>query len=638
MTVIFPDSSLPEPTNGGFANQEEFRKFVTSSNHGQWNSQLHVRPSAERVADYKDETIADAFPLQFPFGFTGLPGDPAILDLSEKHKRRYSRKRRDVMLKYLTHRKTAFHQAMFILVVDNILMKETTFMKAKMFCNVKCSNNFTMGNKYGTMSATALEKAISDVRNNLSVQHSTSGEYQFLKSIRAACGSLPHSNEATMEARRTYFSFLMKFGLPSIFLTVSPDDLRNFRIVVYSLVGKKTVSGQMNVNDVSDEQVLADFKFRSETRLKYPGLCAEEYERIVNLVIKHFFNWDVEKQRSNGVGMFAEILAFALATEEQGRKSLHGHFLVFVKGWKQILDFIQQKKINNPRSSHLLKAIAFYENACSAQLFSDFQPDRPLNAKPVFFHDGCRNKRKHTHIRYAVDPVSDQRLREMRHKKLCHVHKGQIATCKKCGMLFSINDIVSNALTVHLGKETNVLSFPEGNVKRLDRQVYEYQKDFSWYKRNDRNKAIRYFASNALVNVHLVTHTTRCFKKGPECYACLPDSVSDSTKLIFNEDCDFWSNWVGVKETRFMFRFQPKRCIEDAFMNTHNPALTSLLGYNSNVLVGMNGRSVIYVTGYNAKSQQREERNAFENVSQILIKMLRAQVCIFLEGKILEEY
>jgi hypothetical protein len=44
--------------------------------------------------------------------------------------------------------------------------------------------------------------------------------------------------------------------------------------------------------------------------------------------------------------MFAEILAFALATEEQGRKSLHGHFLIFVKGWKQILDFIQQRNKN----------------------------------------------------------------------------------------------------------------------------------------------------------------------------------------------------------------------------------------------------------------------------------------------------
>jgi hypothetical protein len=124
----------------------------------------------------------------------------------------------------------------------------------------------------------------------------------------------------------------MKFGLPSIFLTVSPDDLRNFRIVVYSLVGKRRVSGQMNVNDVSDKQVLADFKFRSETRLKYPRLCAEEYERIVDLVIKYFFNWDVEKQKSNGVGMFAEIMAFALATEELGRKSLHGHFLFSSKG------------------------------------------------------------------------------------------------------------------------------------------------------------------------------------------------------------------------------------------------------------------------------------------------------------------
>jgi hypothetical protein len=121
--VIFPDSTLPEPTNGGFANQEDFRKFVTSSSNVQWNSQLHVRPSAERLADYKDETIADAFPEHFPFGFAGLLGDPAILDLPEKHKRRYSRKRRDIILKCLTHRTAAFHQAMFILVVDNIFQQ-----------------------------------------------------------------------------------------------------------------------------------------------------------------------------------------------------------------------------------------------------------------------------------------------------------------------------------------------------------------------------------------------------------------------------------------------------------------------------------------------------------------------------------
>ena len=72
MTVVFPDTTLPDPTNGGFANQEEFRKFVTENQNGHWNSELHSRPLREHLADYKDDTIADAFPLLFPFGYTRL--------------------------------------------------------------------------------------------------------------------------------------------------------------------------------------------------------------------------------------------------------------------------------------------------------------------------------------------------------------------------------------------------------------------------------------------------------------------------------------------------------------------------------------------------------------------------------------
>ena len=90
MTVVFPDTTLPEPTNGGFANQEEFRKFVTGNQNGRWNSELHSWPSQERLADYKDDTIADVFPLLFPFGYTGLREDPAVLSLQEKNKTRLS--------------------------------------------------------------------------------------------------------------------------------------------------------------------------------------------------------------------------------------------------------------------------------------------------------------------------------------------------------------------------------------------------------------------------------------------------------------------------------------------------------------------------------------------------------------------
>ena len=212
---------------------------------------------------------------------------------------------------------------MFNLIVENLLMKESIFKKTQIFCNIKAKDGHCMGEKYGQMGAKDLERAIYDTQNNLPMQHYSSPEHQFFKSIQATCGDLPHSNKASRNACKEYFSYLMKFGLPAIFLTISPDDLWNFQIVVYSLAGVENTCGVYNVEDFTDQQILDDFTIWSNARLDYPGLCAKEYEWIVDLVIKHLFNWDVEKQESNGVGLFAEILAWTLATEEQGRKSLH---------------------------------------------------------------------------------------------------------------------------------------------------------------------------------------------------------------------------------------------------------------------------------------------------------------------------
>jgi Helitron helicase-like domain at N-terminus len=635
MTVIFPDSSLPEPTNGGFETQDEFRKYIISQQDGKWNAELHVRPLNERLADYKDDSIADAFPLLFPYGYTGLAEDPQVVKLkiqNPKNKKHFDRTRHHVLKKYLRHRKPEFHGPMFNLITFNLIMKEIIFKTSQIFCNSKFSENASMGEKYGAMGGNQLENAIYNNRNGVSSHHGNVVPNRFLQSIRAACSNLPHSNESSMEARKTYFSFVQYFGLPSIFLTVNPDDYRNFRIVVYSLVGKKLIPGTENVKDLSDNEILEDFKIRREARFNHPGLCAEEYERIVNLVIKHLFNWDLENQKSNGMGLFAEIDAFALATEEQGRKTLHGHFLVFVKNWNQVLTVLQQK-VNLSSRLSLQDAInetkAFYSNACSAQLFSDFSNDRPLEAVPVFQHDTypCR-KRKRSDLMHIIQPVSNQILREMRHKQLCHLHNGHIATCEKCDKMFSINEIISNALNVHLGNSNCTFIFPDQSIKRLDKYVYEQQKDFEWMIKDEYDQAVRYFACNALVNVHLTTHAARCFKKGSECFANLPDSSSESIEIQYNEDYDVWSDWCGNKEKRYMFRLRPKRFMEDAFINTHNPILTTLLGCNSNVMVGMNGRAVIYVTGYNAKSQQKDERTAFEKIADILIRIIENQVCL----------
>ena len=510
-------------------------------------------------------------------------------------------------------------------------MKETIFQSSKMFCNTKRADSTSMGEKYGAMTSEQLKSAISDAQNNSSRRHRSNPENRYLKSIHATCRNLPHSNEAAAEARKVYFSYCIRFGLPCIFLTISPDDQRNFRVVVYAIEGREYAFGQKNVADMEDSEVLADFKVRQKVRGDYPGLCAEEYGRIMDLVIKHLFGWDEANTKSEKIGLFGKVLAWCIATEEQGRKSLHGHILLFMKDWATVLDALHRR--NNEVEEILSYTEAarvskrFYKNACSANLFADFSaPNGVMCRQPVFHHDPCRKRRRPEEVRFTVNPVEDQTLRQMRHKRLCREHQGHIANCPKCKRRFTVKDIVENALNHHLdGSPERAYEYPDW-TKRLDRNVFEMHKHFEWNLGSDYEKARHYFASNALVNIHSVTHANRCFKKGAECYANLPDAVMEELKIFHNTDFDVWSNHLGEKTRKYMFRFYPRRNIEDVFMNTHNPDITALLGCNNNVLFGMNGCAVFYVTGYNCKSQQKEERAVFNKVSEVVVRLLEKHV------------
>jgi hypothetical protein len=230
-------------------------------------------------------------------------------------------------------------------------------------------------------------------------------------------------------------------------------------------------------------------------------------------------------------------------------------------------------------------------------------------------------------MQFTIKPVEDQILREMCHKSKCHILNGQIASFGRCSKIFGVNEVVENALNVHLGKFGNQIRFPEGHCKPLDRiLVYEMEKYFSWVNRRSYEKSIRYFVGNALINVHLTKDTQCCFKKGPECYANLPYGVSESATLVYNVEPDLWSDWRGLKEKRYMLRFQPRCSIEDVFMNVHNPMITKLLMCNNIVQSGMNGQSIFYSTGYQVKSHQKEERLAFQKVSAVLCKVIQKQV------------
>ncbi len=641
-TVLFPDKDLPDPTNGGFKNQDEFRDFVARHQQtGKWDSTFIARHGPDRMKDYTGDVFAQAFPLLFPYGHSGMPEDKAVVALADRkgNKLQMAREKSGVIRKYMQHSLPGFHEGRFTLIAENTLLREAIFRSTSMKCNARRADQTRMGELYGDLKSTDLSNAIRQARSQSPAQYSANPANQFLQSIHATCKTLPHTNEAAEANRKRYFSFLSMFGLPALMLTVTPDDERSLRVLVYAIPPEKAgtmLNEESDIASLTDADVVAEHKIRRETRIKYPGLCAEEYARVIALVIKHVFGWDEKEQESTGLGLFGDVLAWCLATEEQGRKTLHGHFLIFIRNWNLILKRLQQQRDQKVFEEAIREAKAFHDNACSARLFEDFQPPSgPLCATQVFEHE-CPKKRdvRAKHQRVMPEQATDQELHEMRHCKKCHEHQGKIAKCQKCGTEFTMYGIVNNALHEQFESDEGAVEFPDRN-KRLSRVVLEDQKDFDWHKKGADHEARRYFASNALSNVHLITHSARCFKKSNECNFALPDAPrEDGTFVFLSQVLDVWYDWAGNAEDRRMFRFYPKRNIEDCFVNTHNPDLTKLLCCNTNVLVGLNGRSVYYCTCYNCKQQQREERQAYAAVAEVMVKNLERAVRIDQEIRI----
>ena len=144
-----------------------------------------------------------------------------------------------------------------------------------------------------------------------------------------------HTNEAAAEARNKMFLMVYQFGLPAVFFTITPDDNNIFRMKVYASPNE---SHSPPEDGMDAENCLFELEFQSDLRTKYSGLSAFDFESVVDIVVKHIIGWDDEKHGpTEGGGIFGVPLAYTMAAEEQGRKMLHGHFLIWIKGWKELL-------------------------------------------------------------------------------------------------------------------------------------------------------------------------------------------------------------------------------------------------------------------------------------------------------------
>jgi hypothetical protein len=344
---------------------------------------------------------------------------------------------------------------------------------------------------------------------------------------------------------------------------------------------------------------------RCEQRTRYPGASAFDFSAILNIVISDILGWDEDLRCSFPQGgAFGKIDAFSGAVEEQGRKTLHCHMLIYIKDLSKLIEAIQRSELNekgdlvgkrNRDNKRIL--LAYIDNVMSTRLHPSPQ-DCNISYKHNCGTRGCP----------PPQPVSNEILRANRHKRGCVEMNGAITYCPKCLLKHNSEDHVLKRLRAIC---PSISEFPDKSHMIeifLMRHIYEYAQHI---EAADRDNSI--FLVQAFYNLHRSVHAKACFKYGLECRFFLPTLPHGKTLIIIHTGAKIWINIMGMREMHHPLSIILKREVTDLNMNTYNVAASVAFASNTNVKLG-EIQTVFYCTTYSTKSTQEDDKKSFQRV------------------------
>ncbi|KAG7363678.1 hypothetical protein IV203_027039 [Nitzschia inconspicua] len=112
-------------------------------------------------------------------------------------------------------------------------------------------------------------------------------------------------------------------------------------------------------------------------RIENPGLCAIDFENVIGIVVEEILGWD-QKNNCNKVwyGLFGDLDAWSFAVEEQGRKPLHTHFLLWVKGYNGLIEGLSTPE----GQEEYVKQVSKYVDRVMSTRLHGFNPRSVPNA------------------------------------------------------------------------------------------------------------------------------------------------------------------------------------------------------------------------------------------------------------------
>ena len=161
---------------------------------------------------------------------------------------------------------------------------------------------------------------------------------QFIGAIVAITAYLPHTNTTAKKNHNIAECLQHHFGVPTFFVTISPDDENSWIIQVWC--GEQI---DHNICFDSDDNLRQKVKERIALRIEFPRICALFFEEVLQVIIEELIGWDEKNEapREGYEGLFGVPTAFTMSKEEQARHTLHIHILLWIKNlnelWEKLL-------------------------------------------------------------------------------------------------------------------------------------------------------------------------------------------------------------------------------------------------------------------------------------------------------------
>ncbi|KAJ2986983.1 hypothetical protein HDV02_006408, partial [Globomyces sp. JEL0801] len=172
------------------------------------------------------------------------------------------------------------------------------------------------------------------------------GTKRLLDKVRTCGALIPHSPQRKTILRSQIFGLTAVHGWPAFFVTINPSDLHNPmvklmdpRLVNFEdILNILTSNGEMNENETFVFEEL-----QSRTNASDPVACAKFFNLVVRTYIECILGWD-QNSHSYNEGYFGKTVAHFGVVEEQQRKQLHLHLLVWVENYGSYESFHDKMK------------------------------------------------------------------------------------------------------------------------------------------------------------------------------------------------------------------------------------------------------------------------------------------------------